>query len=101
MPNSQSPCRVGAGSDLANGRSRTTLYWGGSVFILIQVLYFWPLTHLFPQLDDGEYGSKWVSLRRALPRGEHGTPREPTVVMFGSSLTGYGFNPASIPDSAE
>jgi hypothetical protein len=62
-------------------------------FALLQAAYYFPLSHLWPQLHDAEYGEKLAHLRAQLASKPND---QPCVVALGSSLTGWGFNPAAL-----
>jgi hypothetical protein len=66
--------------------------WCAAAFVLLQAAYF-PLTDRWPNLTDPEYGLKLANLRRQVAAKR---PGQPGVVMLGSSLTGWGLNPASM-----
>ncbi len=73
-------------------RARAAVVWGLLFFVALQV-GFYPVSDFLPQLADGEYGHKLVHLRAQLAA----KPKDqPCVVMFGSSLTGWGLDPAAM-----
>jgi hypothetical protein len=88
----------GATRPVANGsadpqrRARIALIWGVFLFATLQ-LGFFPISRVWPQIQDGEYGHKLANLRsqiRSKPKDK------PTIVMLGSSLTGWALNPESM-----
>src|SRR5258707_783588 len=73
-------------------RGRSAVLWGLGFFVLFQAA-FYPLSGRWPALQDGEYGAKMANLRAqvaAKPKNQ------PCVIMLGSSLTGWGFNPSAL-----
>jgi len=78
--------------DRADRRGRGAVVWGLIFFAALQAA-FYPASYFLPPLADGEYGHKLANLRSQLAA----KPKDqPCVVMFGSSLTGWGFNPAAM-----
>jgi hypothetical protein len=73
-------------------RGRTALVCGVTLFLALQVGFF-PLSRLWPQIQDGEYGHKLANLRSQI---RHKPKDKPVIVMFGSSLTGWGLNPSAM-----
>src|ERR1700694_1744320 len=74
-------------------RGRSAVLSGLFLFVAFQAAYYFPLAHLLPQLHDAEYGDKLTHLRNQLAA----KPKDqPSVVALGSSLTGWGFNPAAL-----
>lgn len=82
----------GTRGNRAKARGRAAVLGCLVAFVLLQVAYH-PLSDRWPQLLDGEYGHKHANLRAQV---EARAPGQPCVVMFGSSLTGWGLNPASM-----
>ncbi|MBA4016140.1 MAG: hypothetical protein C0483_03020 [Pirellula sp.] len=66
--------------------------WTFFGFVALQLTFF-PASMLWPPIQDGEYGHKIVNLRNHLKQ----KPADrPAIVMFGSSLTGWGLNPGAM-----
>ena len=76
----------------ADRRGRIAVVWSLLFFAGLQG-DFYPASYFLPPLADGEYGHKLANLRAQLAAKPKG---QPCVVMFGSSLTGWGFNPSSM-----
>jgi Protein of unknown function (DUF1574) len=73
-------------------RSRLAVIWGVVCFVLFQVVLT-TASETSPRLRDPMYGDKLVKLRKLREK----QPR-PTVVMLGSSRTGYGLNGIAAED---
>ncbi|MDB5306302.1 MAG: hypothetical protein JWO38_504 [Gemmataceae bacterium] len=73
-------------------RGRIAVLSGVLLFLGSQFAFF-PLSGPWPPMQDAEYGHKLVNLRKQIRNKPSGRP---TVVMFGSSLTGWGLNPAAM-----
>jgi hypothetical protein len=76
-----------------NSRGRSAVLWGVVMFLALQAAYYYPLAHIWPQLQDLEYGDKMSRLRTQLAAK---SADQPCVVALGSSLTAWGFNPAAL-----
>jgi hypothetical protein len=73
-------------------RGRSAVGWGLALFVAFQAAYY-PLSAVWPQLYDGEYGHKLANLRARWAARAAG---QPCVIMLGSSITGFALNPASL-----
>lgn len=71
-------------------QGRSAILWGLVSFIAFQAVYHCLSSH-WPQLYDGQYGIKLTRFHTQLPT--ESTDRC-TILMLGSSLTGFGFNPS-------
>ena len=76
----------------ADRRGRAAVVWG-LLFLAAMQVGFYPMAGWWPPLADGEYGHKLLHLRAQLAAKPKA---QPCVVMFGSSLTGWGFNPSAM-----
>lgn len=73
-------------------RGRGAVLWAVAGVLLLQVAYY-PMTYLWPQIHDGEFGAKLGALRSLIAS----KPKDaPCVVMVGGSLTSWGFNPSAL-----
>ena len=73
-------------------RGRTAVIWALVCFGLLQLAYY-PASDYWPRIRDVEYGDKLANLREQLADKPK---NQPCVVMFGSSLTGWAFNPSEL-----
>lgn len=76
-------------------RDRSVLIWTFFCFLALQLSFF-PISMTWPPIQDAEFGHKIVNLRSHLKQKP---ADQPAVVMFGSSLTGWGLNPASMTNA--
>ncbi len=73
-------------------RGRTAIFWAIAAFALLSFGYP-AITNHWPMMRDVEYGDKLANLRHHLARKPQD---QPSIVMFVSSLTGWGFRPSSL-----
>ncbi len=59
-------------------------------FLMLQVGFYYPLSHWWPQLQDVEFGSKLANLRR---QEAQCSPGQPLILALGSSMTAMAFRP--------
>ena len=69
-------------------RSRPALGWGAAAFALLQLGMTVGIEFFWPELRDPDYGYRFQHLAARTVRAE---PRPITMMMIGSSCTGYGF----------
>jgi hypothetical protein len=78
------------------GRGRAIVLWSLGLFVALQVGFYVPLSHWWPQLHDPEYGGKLARLRARLAEAGHDRP---LLLVLGSSHVGMGLNPGVLPNS--
>jgi hypothetical protein len=74
-------------------RGRAAVLWALGAFLALQAAFHYPLTRLWPQLRDAEYGNKIAALRnkRSGPGRNH-----PLIVALGSSMTAMALCPDAL-----
>jgi hypothetical protein len=63
------------------------------VFLILQLVFHYPLARWWPELDDVEFGRKLTRLQSCL---DMHTSDQPLILALGSSLTGMGLRPAEL-----
>jgi hypothetical protein len=78
---------------LLTGRARTSLLWAALGFVGLQLLLAVFMELSRPMLFDAEYGYKLLRLKQRLAQ----EPGRPLILVLGSSRTGQGLRPETLP----
>ncbi len=74
-------------------RTRASVIWGLSIFLVLQAAFYFPLSFQCPQMVDPEYGLKRLHLLEELTKLKKD---QPFIMALGTSLTGMALRPDAL-----